>query len=225
MGKLRIVRLLHQRKSRVKDDYHRGLIDRMRRSSVFPGRQSMAPGTAIGVIAKETRPVRNQQFQQTCQTNIHEFLIDSRYGYPMNAKTLTSPTQKDFQYIVTHLIQILFQGGFTWNSAKGGFESECYLLLKDLKYPAYDNCGKTALGAPGTPQNWPHMLAMLNWLVDLCKVSLVRCVAENKELIDRHMKRGSMYWTTLCYGKLLSYLSITLNSMIGYCGIMRQRRT
>jgi kinetochore protein NDC80 len=95
--------------------------------------------------------------------------MDTRCPYPMNAKTLVSPTQKEFQNLVQFLVQILFQGGFTWLKT---FEMDCNTLLRDLKYPAHDSCGKTALGAPGTPQNWPHMLAMLNWLVDLCKVSL-----------------------------------------------------
>jgi kinetochore protein NDC80 len=140
----------------------------VRRSSIFPGRPSIAPGSALGAVPKETRPVRNLQFQQACQQNIHQYLQDSRYGYPMHSKTFTSPTQKDFQNMFNHLVQMLLPGGFPGGKS---FEADCYALLKDLKYPAADSCGKTALGAPGTPQNWPHMLAMLNWLVDLCKVS------------------------------------------------------
>lgn len=143
----------------------------VRRSSIFPGRQSIAPGSTLGPVPKETRPVRNQQFQQACQNNIHQFLLDSKYGYPMHSKTFTSPTQKDFQHMFIHLVQFLLPGGCPSLASAKSFEADCNALLKDLKYPAAESCGKTALGAPGTPQNWPHMLAMLNWLVDLCKVS------------------------------------------------------
>jgi kinetochore protein NDC80 len=140
----------------------------VRRSSVFP-RQSMAPGMAIGFVAKDTRPIRNPQFQEQCRANVHQFLMDSRCPYPITPKTLVSPTQKEFQNLVQYLVQVLFQGGYTWLKT---FDMDCHTLLKDLKYPGAESCGKTALGAPGTPQNWPPMLAMLNWLVDLCKVSV-----------------------------------------------------
>ena len=128
----------------------------------------MAPGMSIGFVPKDTRPIRNPQFQEQCRANVYEFLMDTRYSFPMTAKTLYSPTSKEFETMVKYLVQKLFSGGYTWLK---GFEMDCNTLLKDLKYPAAESCGKTALGAPGTPQNWPHMLAMLNWLVDLCKVS------------------------------------------------------
>jgi SMC interacting uncharacterized protein involved in chromosome segregation len=51
-----------------------------------------------------------------------------------------------------------------------GFEAECVQVLKDLKYPT--DVGKTALGAPGSPTNWPTILVMLVWLSELAKVSL-----------------------------------------------------
>jgi SMC interacting uncharacterized protein involved in chromosome segregation len=41
-------------------------------------------------------------------------------------------------------------------------------VLKDLKYPT--DVGKTALGAPGSPTNWPTILVMLVWLSELAKV-------------------------------------------------------
>lgn len=151
----------------------------VRRSSVFP-RQSMAPGVSTAYkTPQETRPVKNLQFQEQCRVNVHQYLLDIRCPYPMNAKTLTSPTQKEFQNLVQYLVQILFEGGFAWAKT---FEMDCNTLLKDLKYPGLEACGKTALGAPGTPLNWPPMLAMLNWLVDLCKVSTLTEV-EDMELM------------------------------------------
>jgi kinetochore protein NDC80 len=115
---------------------------------------------------KDTRPIRNAAFQQACQQNVHDFVADTRPQFPLNGKTLSSPTQKEFQQIFTHLIRVLFDGDYAFKS----FETDCISLLKDLRYPGTEQCGKTALGAPGSPQHWPHLLAMLNWLVELCKV-------------------------------------------------------
>jgi len=56
---------------------------------------------------------------------------------------------------------------------KGGkkFEEECLGVLKDLRYPAVDTLSRTSIGAPGSPHQWPSLLAMLAWLVDLSDVS------------------------------------------------------
>jgi kinetochore protein NDC80 len=126
----------------------------------------MAPSSGMGPVIKDTRPIRNQQFQQACQQNVHDFLAQSRAQFPMTAKTFTSPTQREFQLIFVHLIKVLFDGDYAFKQ----FDTDCLALLKDLRYPGVDNCGKTAMVAPGTPQHWPHLIAMLNWLVDLCKV-------------------------------------------------------
>lgn len=158
--------------SRYVQQVHGGLqkliSDSVRRSSVFPGRQSMAPGGGGGMAAvvKDTRPVKDLAFKQSCQNNIAEFLHMSRSNIPMHPKLLSSPTGKEFQDMFRHLINFLVDG-FAWTKA---FDSDCHQLLRDLRYPSFDQCGKTALSAAGSPQHWPHILAMLNWLVDLCKV-------------------------------------------------------
>ena len=152
----------------------------VRRSSVFPGRQSMAPGASLQATVKDTRPFKDRTFITNCQHNIADFLSMFRSNINVTQKTLTSPTGKEFQDIFKFLINFLVDG-FTWGKS---FEQDAFQLLKDLKYPSSDNCGKTAISAPGTPNHWPNMLAMLNWLVDLCKVSRCDCVLSHRSTGD-----------------------------------------
>ena len=145
------------------------ILDSVRRSSVFPGRQSMAPGASLQAVVKDTRPFRDKTFMTNCQHNIADFLSMFRSNINVTQKTLTSPTGKEFQEMFKFFINFLVDG-FTWGKS---FEADAFQLLRDLRYPSPENCSKTAFSAPGTPQHWPVILAMLNWLVDLCKVSPV----------------------------------------------------
>ncbi|OXC84438.1 kinetochore protein NDC80 [Cryptococcus neoformans AD1-7a] len=148
---------------------NRGIPGSVRRSSVFTsnsqGRTSMAPGV-YSTAYKDPRPLRDKVFQSNCMRNVNEYLISVRYPLPLTAKTLTSPTAKEFQSIFKFLVNDLVDPGAAWGKK---FEDDTLSILKDLKYPGMDSVSKTALTAPGAPQSWPNMLAMLNWLVDLCK--------------------------------------------------------
>lgn len=128
----------------------------------------MAPGV-YSTAYKDPRPLRDKVFQSNCMRNVNEYLISVRYPLPLTAKTLTSPTAKEFQSIFKFLVNDLVDPGAAWGKK---FEDDTLSILKDLKYPGMDSVSKTALTAPGAPQSWPNMLAMLNWLVDLCKASL-----------------------------------------------------
>jgi kinetochore protein NDC80 len=131
----------------------------------------MAPGAFSVSTAKDTRPVRDRTYQTQCQRNIHEYLQLHRFPMPISPKTLTSPTQKEFQSIFKYLISEFVDPNMIWGKK---FEDDCIAIMKDIRYPAMETLGKTALVAPGTPHTWPAILAMLNWLVDLCKVCTYR---------------------------------------------------
>lgn len=130
----------------------------------------MAPGAGGFALAapKETRPIKDKQFQAACQRNIADWLAHRRITMAVNQKTLTSPTAKEFQTIFRFIIVDMVDPGFQWGKK---IEDDILTIMKDLKYPAMEALGKTALSAPGTPQNWPGFLAMFNWLIDLSKVS------------------------------------------------------
>lgn len=73
-----------------------------------------------------------------------------------------------FKFLVQHALDEDYVFG------RGGkkFEEECILILKDHRYPSVDGISRTAITAPGGNQ-WPVLLAMLAWMVDLSQVRLV----------------------------------------------------
>lgn len=133
---------------------------------------------------KDNRPVRDKVFANACRDNVADFLNVYRSNLVLGPKTLTSPTGREFQDIFKFLIGFLVDG-FVWGKS---FEQDCWQLLRDLKYPSPDTCGKTALAAPGAPTHWPALLAMLNWFVDLCRVSILR--TRFSSLLDRQGTDG-----------------------------------
>ena len=139
-----------------------------RRSSVYSGRPSLAPMPYAGpVLRNDPRPIRDKTYQATCQRNITEYLLDQRFPMQLTPKTLASPTSKEFQSIFRFLITEFLDPGMVWGKS---FESDCIQVMKDLRYPFGEGITKTNLGAPSAG-NWASLLAMLNWLVELCKVS------------------------------------------------------
>ncbi|WVQ85202.1 hypothetical protein IAT38_007367 [Cryptococcus sp. DSM 104549] len=148
----------------------RSMPSSVRRSSVFPsgsqGRPSMAPGSMYSAAAfKDPRPIRDKSFQASCARNVSDYLLSARNSPAITPKTLTSPTAKEFQSIVRFLVGEIDPGA-TWGKK---FEDDTLSMLKDMRYPGMDSVSKTALTAPGAPQSWSGLLAMLNWLVELCK--------------------------------------------------------
>ncbi|WRT65058.1 uncharacterized protein IL334_002000 [Kwoniella shivajii] len=141
-----------------------------RRSSLFTSqssaRPSLAPGIYTSVTCKDTRPLRDKSFQSECMRNVSDYLAIARYPAPLTPKTFISPTAKEFQSIFRFLIVALIGPGLSWTKK---FEDDALSILRDLRYPGLDSVSKTAFTAPGAPQSWPGMLAMLNWLVELCK--------------------------------------------------------
>ncbi|UOH82478.1 hypothetical protein LQV05_005180 [Cryptococcus neoformans] len=118
---------------------NRGIPGSVRRSSVFTsnsqGRTSMAPGV-YSTAYKDPRPLRDKVFQSNCMRNVNEYLISVRYPLPLTAKTLTSPTAKEFQSIFKFLVNDLVDPGAAWGKK---FEDDTLSILKDLKYPGMDS--------------------------------------------------------------------------------------
>ena len=47
------------------------------------------------------------------------------------------------------------------------FEDEVLILMKEIKYPAAGERGRTKPTAAGSQSHWPYCLAMLEWRVNL----------------------------------------------------------
>lgn len=118
---------------------------------------------------QDTRPLRDRKFQLDCMNTVQEYLLESHYPVAITAKTFTSPTQKEFVQMFRYLIDE-FIDPVAFEQFKKP-EDAAIAILKDLRYPGMDSCGKTAWGAPGSPAHYPGMLAMLCWLVELKRVS------------------------------------------------------
>ena len=144
--------------------------DSVRRSSVFPssGRQSIAPGMFTQAGVRDTRPFKDRTFQANCINNLTEYLTLNRCPVAVTARTFAVLSTKDVHAIFRFLVSDFVDPQTAWNRK---FEDDAIQILKDLRYPSMEHCGKTALAAPGGTLNWPGVLAMLDWLVELNKVS------------------------------------------------------
>ncbi|KAJ3128144.1 kinetochore-associated Ndc80 complex subunit ndc80 [Nowakowskiella sp. JEL0407] len=137
-----------------------------RRSSAYSSRPSLAASTGP---TKEVRPIRDKQWQNSAIRNLISFLVQMGYPESINPKMLSPPTQKDFQSVFRFTYMQLDP---TYNYTKK-FEEEVPAILKGLRYPFVEQITKNHIISVGTMHAWPHMLAMLTWLVEL-----VMCVKE-----------------------------------------------
>lgn len=176
---------------------------------------------AVGTI-KDPRPIRDRTFQSDCHTNIQEFLARRKVQLALTPKWLSSPTQRDFQNVFRYLADELVGPGFPWGKK---FEDDCIAIMRDLRYPVMDAVGKTALTAPGSPNAWPNVLAMLNWMVDLCNVSCtVMCTSLTGSRRPKNIATTRTSYPTLFFVRRASSQSTTRRLKIGSFGISVRKR-
>ena len=90
----------------------------------------MALGASTqGGLAKDPRNVRDKAFQQNCIRIILNYLGNRGYPHQVSAKTLQTPTGKDFQAIFRFLYAKL-DPAYIFQKK---FEEEVSALLKGLK--------------------------------------------------------------------------------------------
>lgn len=126
------------------------------------------------MTVKDTRPIRDKNFQHMCANEILEYLQRRHFKYPVLIKTLQSPTNKEFQTIFIFLINDVIDPQFQWGRAGRKMEDDIILLLRDHKYRSVDSISKSSLAAVGSLHSWPNVLAMLHWLVNLSRVSFIQ---------------------------------------------------
>jgi kinetochore protein NDC80 len=118
---------------------------------------------------RDTRPIRTEAFKTNCAKNIETFLRFNRCPIDTPVKFWTGgAATRDVHNIIKWLVVEFIDPGFLWGKK---FEDDCVGFLKDVKYPAVDTISKTSLTTAGSGANWPNLLAMMNWLVELCKVN------------------------------------------------------
>lgn len=111
---------------------------------------------------KPARNVRDKQYKQECIENITNFLVVNGYDGQLTAKTLASPSSKDFQNIFKFIFSFIDSTPFV------RFEDDVMSIIKMLKYQYSSEITRSQLSAV-TPHTWPVLLSMINWLVQLIK--------------------------------------------------------
>ncbi|KAL6718939.1 kinetochore-associated Ndc80 complex subunit ndc80 [Lecanora helva] len=154
-----------------------------RRSSVFSrpssggmGHQSFftqapAPASARG----DPRPWKDPNYRNKVGQELLDYLTRNNFELEMkrslNQKSMTSPTQKDFEAIFQWLYRRIDPGYRFMKS----IDFEGPFILKQLRYPFENKVSKSQWAAVGG-QNWSSFLGMLQWMMQLAQM-MDRCEA------------------------------------------------
>ncbi|KAM4745074.1 kinetochore protein NDC80 homolog isoform 2-T2 [Anableps anableps] len=115
---------------------------------------------------KDSRPLHDKSFVQQCIRLLHEFLTEQGYPGTLSAKTLQSPSTKEFVKMFEFIYRQLDP---TFEMPNSKVEEEVPALLKALRYPfVLSKCSMYSVGAPHT---WPQALGALMWLIDNVKIN------------------------------------------------------
>ncbi|KAM6930905.1 kinetochore protein NDC80 homolog [Xenentodon cancila] len=115
---------------------------------------------------KDARPLHDKSFVQQCIRQLHEFLTEQGYPGTLSAKTLQSPSTKEFVKMFEFIYRQLDP---TFEMPNSKVEEEVPAMLKALRYPfVLSKCSMYSVGAPHT---WPQALGALMWLIDNVKIN------------------------------------------------------
>lgn len=132
---------------------------------------------------KDTRPLRDRQYQTKMRQDILSYLQSS--GFDISMATLANIQGKDYRAIFDFLILNL--DPFHPLNQNARFEDEFVPALKAVRYPFAHQIDNKWLAAPASMHSWPSLLGVLHWLVELNKVGsrLNHPVSFSKSLIFR----------------------------------------
>ncbi|KAF7659265.1 hypothetical protein LDENG_00000940, partial [Lucifuga dentata] len=140
---------------------------------------------------KDTRPLHDKAFVQQCIRQLHEFLTEHGYPGTLSAKTLQSPSTKEFLKIFEFIYRQLDP---TFEVPTSKVEEEIPGILKSLSYPFV--LSKSSMYSVGAPHTWPQVLSALIWLIDNVKI----CWRMSKQELlfsdfseDENIEEGSEY--------------------------------
>ncbi|XP_027338721.1 kinetochore protein NDC80 homolog [Abrus precatorius] len=117
--------------------------------------------SSVGIGGRPTFDLyKDRSFQQSAVSTINSFL--SSHNFPISFKS-TVASAKDIHETLKFLLSLI-----EFPTSK--FEDELPLLLKRLSYPFKIN--KSILKSPAAPHQWPSVLALIHWLVQISKFHL-----------------------------------------------------
>jgi SMC interacting uncharacterized protein involved in chromosome segregation len=167
----------NQQPSNIKANYQSNpLNDSKSRKSTHP--MISWRGATFSSINKsaDPRPFKDPSFQEECIKKIIDFLIKQAYDRTLTKKDLMSPQAKDFTNLFCFILSKIRPD---WNFSINKIDEDIIPILNELRYPGFIN--KSHLIAVGAPNTWPHLLAVLAWLVELADYLYYDSVLEIEE--------------------------------------------
>uniref|UniRef100_A0A8C9Z888 Kinetochore protein NDC80 n=1 Tax=Sander lucioperca TaxID=283035 RepID=A0A8C9Z888_SANLU len=142
-----------------------------RRTSFFGARTSGASMPRNSTMSgfggtekiKDTRPLHDKSYVQQCIRQLHEFLTEQGYPGTLSAKTLQSPSTKEFVKVFEFVYRQL-DPNFEMPNLK--VEEEVPAMLKALRYPFV--LSKSSMYSVGAPHTWPQALGALIFRINKC---------------------------------------------------------
>ena len=127
--------------------------------------QAPAPASARG----DPRPWRDPNYRNKVGQELLDYLTRNNFELEMkrslNQKSMTSPTQKDFEAI----FQWIYRRIDPAYRFMKGIDFEGPAILKQLRYPFENKVSKSQWAAVGG-QNWSSFLGMLHWMMQLAQM-------------------------------------------------------
>ncbi|KIK59692.1 hypothetical protein GYMLUDRAFT_74134 [Collybiopsis luxurians FD-317 M1] len=137
-----------------------------RRGSIWAGGPGAAQASSSSQVQKDPRPIRDRSFQSKERVDIVNFL--QRAGLDIDMNQLVNIQSKNYRAIFEYLVQVLDPFHPIDTSMK--FEEIFIPALRALHYPYANAMDNKWLAAVGSPHSWPHLLGVLHWLVEMCKM-------------------------------------------------------
>ena len=129
---------------------------------------AMAAGGAGGV-PQDPRRLRDASVRHQMAQELMEFLTMGNFEMDMKhsltQKSMTSPTQKDFNF----MFQWLYRRIDPAYKFQKSIEAEVPGLLKQMRYPFEKSIMKSQISAVGG-NNWSTFLGLLHWMMQLAKM-------------------------------------------------------
>jgi len=126
---------------------------------------------------KDIRPIKSPQWIAQGKKSLTNFLVKSGYT-DISINSLKTPSKKDFQRIFIYLYYLIDQS-FKFSEDK--FEEQASYLIKELKYPYAEAVSKSHMKNVLSPYQWPSLLGMLMWMLDL-----IMAIENNLIIIDKN---------------------------------------
>ncbi len=150
-----------------------------RRSSVYSRPSSTGPighqsfftqAPTAATMPRDPRPLRDPNYRNKIGQELLDYLTRNNFELEMkrslSQKSMSSPTQKDFEAIFQWLYQRIDPAyRFLRN-----IDTEGPFVLKQIRYPYAQAFSKSHWGACGGQNIWPTFLGMLHWFMQLANM-------------------------------------------------------